>query len=83
MQKKAKGCQRHYFDMCYAAQHAEDTTRQALTPADNIVAIQNEQVLYVPDQNYRNPSREAKHQQDLLKDYVSHLGALAAWKDRI
>ena len=32
------------------------------TPADETAALQNEQVIYVPDDNYRNPSRKAKHQ---------------------
>ena len=74
---KAKGCQRRCFDMCCAAQHAEDTprwTRQGTNPSRYIAAIANEQVLYVPDENYRNPSREAKHQPDLLKDCFNHLG---------
>ena len=31
----------------------------------------------MPDENYRNPAREAKHQRDLLKDYFNHVGALA------
>ena len=44
---------------------------------NNVVAIQNEQVVHVPDDNYRNPSREAKHQQDLVKKYFNHVGALA------
>ena len=35
------------------------------------------------DDNYRNPSREAKHLQDLLNDNFSHLGALAGQEDRI
>ena len=34
----------------------------APTPANDVVALQNEQVVYVPHDNYRNPSREAKHQ---------------------
>ena len=46
---------------------------KALTPA--VATLQNEEVLYVPDENYRNPSREAKHQQDLLKDSFNHLCA--------
>ena len=39
-------------------------------------ALQNKQVVYVSDDNYRNPSREARHQQELLKDYFSHVWAL-------
>ena len=35
------------------------------------------------DDNYRNPLREAKHQQDLLKDYFNHIGTLAGQEDRI
>ena len=35
---------------------------RAPTPADDIAAIANEPVVYVPDENCRNPSREAKHQ---------------------
>ena len=37
----------------------------------------------MPDENYRNPLREAKHQKDLLKDYFNHVGALAGQEDRI
>ena len=36
----------------------------------------------MPDENYRSPLREAKHQQD-LKDYFNHLVALAVQEDRI
>ena len=56
---------------------------RALTQADDIAAIQNEQVVYVPDDNYGNPSREVKHQRDLMKDYFNHLGALAGEDDRV
>ena len=31
------------------------------TPANDIAVLQNEQVVYVRDDNYRNPSRKAKH----------------------
>ena len=34
----------------------------------------------MPDDNYSNPSREAKHQPDLKTDYFNHLGALA-WQE--
>ena len=54
----------------------------ASTPSDDIAAPQNEQVVYVPNDNYINPSREAKHQLDLLKDYFNHLGALPGQEDR-
>ena len=36
----------------------------------------------MPDDNYRIPSREAKHQQDRLKDCFN-VGALARQEDRI
>ena len=42
---------------------------RAPTLDNDIAALQNELVVYVSDDNYRNPSREAKHQQDLLKGY--------------
>ena len=32
------------------------------TPANDVVTLENEQVVYMPDDNHRNPSREAKHQ---------------------
>ena len=37
----------------------------------------------MPNENYGNPSREAKHQQELLKDYFSHVGVLTGQEDRI
>ena len=55
---------------------------RAPTPANYVVALRNEQVVYVPDDNYRNPLR-AKHHRDLLKDYFNHVGALAGQEDRI
>ena len=55
----------------------QDGTDRAPTTADDIAALQNEQVVCVPEDNYRNPLREAKHQRDLLKDYFNDLGALA------
>ena len=47
---------------------------RAPTPIDYIGALQNEQVVCVPDDNYRNPLKEAKHQRDLLKDYFKEAG---------
>ena len=44
----------------------------APTPENDVVTLRNEQVVYVPDDNSRNPSREAKYQRDLLKDYFKH-----------
>ena len=35
-----------------------------------------------PRENYRNPLREVKHQQELLKDYFNHVVALAGQEDR-
>ena len=55
----------------------------APTPSDDIADLENEEVMYVPDDNYRNPLREAKHLQELLKDYFKHLGALAGQENRI
>ena len=53
---KTKGCQRHGFYMCGVVQHAEETSgwgRQATNPANDVAALQNEQVVYVPNDNYR------------------------------
>ena len=55
----------------------QDRPDRAHIPADDIAALQNEQVVYVPDKNYWNPLTEAKHQRDLLKDCFSCIGALA------
>ena len=35
---------------------------KALAPGNDVVALQNGQSVYVPNENYRNPLREAKHQ---------------------
>ena len=35
---------------------------RAPTPGNDIAAQQNEQEVYVPNENYMNPSREVKHQ---------------------
>ena len=56
---------------------------RAPTPAYDVAALQNEQVVYVPNENYRTPSREAKHQQELLKEFFNHVGALAQQEDRM
>ena len=34
---------------------------RAPTQANNVAAQQNKQAVYAPNENYRNPSREAKH----------------------
>ena len=57
--------------------------KSAFTPADDIAALQNEQFVYVPDEGYTNPLKEAKHQQDLLKDYFCHVGTFPAEENRI
>ena len=44
------------------------------TPGNDVVAQQNEQVVYVPNENDRNPSREAKHQREPLNEYINHMG---------
>ena len=31
------------------------------TPANDVPALQNEHAVYVPNKNYRNPLRKAKH----------------------
>ena len=56
---------------------------RAPTPAKDVAAQQDEQAVYAPNENYRNPSREAKHQRELVKDYFNHVGALAGQEDRI
>ena len=56
---------------------------RALTPSNDIAAIANEQVIYALGENCRNPSRGAKHQRDLLRDYFNHIGALAKQVKRI
>ena len=53
------------------------------TPADDILAPQADQRKQGHNRNFRNPSREAKHQRDLLKDYFKYAGALAAQEDRV
>ena len=47
---------------------------RAPIPANDVVALQNEQVVYVPIENYRNPSCEAEHQREVLKDSFNHVG---------
>ena len=52
-------------------------------PADNKLAPQTDQGEQAHHENLRNPSREAKHQRDLLKDYFNHKGVLAGQEDRV
>ena len=56
---------------------------RAPIPANYVAALQKEQVVYVPDDNHRNPLWEDKHQRDLLKVYFNRLGVLAGQNDRI
>ena len=53
------------------------------TPADDIQPPQNDQGDQGQNKNFTNPSRKAKQQRDLLKDYFNDLGALAGQEDRI
>ena len=50
---------------------------------NDVVALQNQHALYVPNENYWNPLSEAKHQRELLKDCFNYVGALAWQEDRI
>ena len=52
------------------------------TPADDIQPPQSGQGEHGHNHNFRNPLREAKHQRDLLKYYINHVGALAG-QDRV
>ena len=47
----------------------------ATTQANDVVALRNAQVVYVPGDNHRNSLREANHQFDLLKHYFNNMGA--------
>ena len=60
-----------------------NTLRSKPITGNNAVALQKEQAVYVPIENYRNPLREAKLQRDLLKDYFNHMGALPGQENRI
>ena len=53
------------------------------TPPDDIQPPQSDQGEQGQNAKFKNASREAKHQRDLLKDYFNNLGALAGKKDRI
>ena len=53
------------------------------TPADDFQPPQGDQGEQRHHKNLRNPLREAKHQRDLLKDYVNHVGELAGQEDRV
>ena len=51
--------------------------------ADDIQPAKADQADNTPVENFRNLSKEAKHQIDLLKDYFNHLEALAVQQDMI
>ena len=54
------------------------------TPADDIQPPQGDQGnRELNHETLRNPSREAKHQQDPLKRYFNHVGVLAGQEDRV
>ena len=53
------------------------------TLADDIQPPRNDQGEQGLHENVGNPSREAKPQRNLLKDYFNNLGALAGQEDRI
>ena len=50
---------------------------RAPTAKNDVATQHNEQEVYVPNENYSNPSKQAKHQRELLKDYFNQVGALA------
>ena len=52
-------------------------------PQDEVAAIVSEPVVCWAVENWRNPSREAKQQRDLLNDYFNHISALAGQEERI
>ena len=56
---------------------------RARNPANDVAAQKNEHEMCMPNDNYRNPWTEAEHQQELLKDYFNHVGALVGQEDKI
>ena len=78
---------RNIVFMCVALHNMMRTHQggedRALTPGNDVAAQQNEQAVYVPNENYRKASREDKQLQELLKDYFSHILTLAGQGDRI
>ena len=53
----------------------------APNPWDEVAALENEPLIYGADENCWNPSRKAKQQRDLLKNFFNHVGALAGQED--
>ena len=56
---------------------------RSLTPANDIQPPQADQGERGNNRKFRNPSREGKHQRDLLKDYFNRVGRLAGQEDRV
>ena len=69
--------------MCVVLHNMLRTQSGAPTPGNDGATLQNEQVVHVANENYRNPLREAKQQQGLLNNYSNHVGALSGQGDRI
>ena len=53
-----------FFSMCGVAQYAEEKHQgradRAPTSGNDVTALQNERVVYVTDDNYRNPLRDGR-----------------------
>ena len=49
---------------------------RAPTAKNDVATQHNEQEVYVPNENYRNPSKQAKHQRELLQSSggISYVG---------
>ena len=54
---------------------------RAVTLEDNTSALQNEQMMYAFDKNYRNLSLEERHQRKMLKDYFNNVFVMARGHD--
>ena len=63
-------------------QEVQARADRPLTPADDILGAGQADNGGNND-SQRNPSRLAKRQRDLLKDYFNNLGAMAGQEDRI
>ena len=65
MEQRPRVVRKHCVYMCVfhnmMRKHQGGVDR-ASTPGNDVVAQQNEHEVYVPNENYRNPSREAKNQ---------------------
>ena len=56
---------------------------RAPTQVNDVVAQQNGRRCMCQMRTTGISTKEAKHQQELLKDYFNHMGALAGQEDRI